>query len=749
MISCNKSAADFSDVESTELIDALNSERSSLGVTLDGWLGALGASPQASTEGCIEGSAVHQTPGLLRLFSIPVGVACSQLRDGLHEVQSNGLYLPGLVEVIESELLNHLHGRLKLISERTLALELQVAAIQGQLSGDTPAARFDSFTQRLQCPEVVRSILDEYPILAEQTLNCINQWVRFSLEFIRHLASDWRLLQQTFSFNDDVGRLVELKGDAGDRHADGKSVILLRFATGFRLVYKPRSMAVDRRFQELLTWCNAQGASPSLRTLRVIDQVDHGWVEFVEAASCHTVKELGRFYQRQGMYLALLYLLQATDFHFENLIAAGEHPVLVDLETLFHERLPGVASSPAIRGMSNSIVSIGILPRISYYEGFDKGVDFSGLGASTGQVIEIPTYEFEASGTDEMRLSRVEMHTLAGKHRPTLAGAEVSPADFQREIIAGFSDMYQLLQRHRAALSDDDGPLAAFGAVETRFIARATQIYGLLLEQSFHPDFLRDRAERNEWFDQLWSQANDAAGLRPLVAAERAELERNDIPLFHMHPGSRDLWSSRGERFVDYFPRTPLETVRERVMTLGPDDFARQSWLLRVSIAKLQPIESALVREQLTHCAMLDYQSTSSQAADIGEQLSSLAWQNEHEAGWLGIQWRGRGWFVDAVGLEAGGLIEIASFLTSLDQVARSSRYVSLVTKTLHAINSILNEGKLEDEEGFYARIAALVASLGVHGNETTTTEVARLKRRLAEIDETRAGLPSVNSAAV
>lgn len=178
-------------------------------------------------------------------------------------------------------------------------------------------------------------------------------------------------------------------------------------------------------------------------------------------------------------------------------------------------------------------------------------------------------------------------------------------------------------------------------------------------------------------------------------------------------------------------------------------DVARQSWLLRVSIAKLQPIESALVREQLTHCAMLDYQSTSSQAADIGEQLSSLAWQNEHEAGWLGIQWRGRGWFVDAVGLEAGGLIEIASFLTSLDQVARSSRYVSLVTKTLHAINSILNEGKLEDEEGFYARIAALVASLGGHGNETTTTEVARLKRRLAEIDETRAGLPSVNSAAV
>ena len=38
-----------------------------------------------------------------------------------------------------------------------------------------------------------------------------------------------------------------------------------------------------------------------------------------------------RFYERQGGYLALLYMLQATDFHHENLIAAGEHPVLLDL----------------------------------------------------------------------------------------------------------------------------------------------------------------------------------------------------------------------------------------------------------------------------------------------------------------------------------------------------------------------------------------------------------------------------------
>ncbi|MBL9161910.1 MAG: type 2 lantipeptide synthetase LanM [Planctomycetaceae bacterium] len=713
-------------------------------VTLDQWLGELSACEQTPTEAFHGGLAIYQTPDLLRLFALPVSAACQQLRDSLHAIENGGVFLPGSVTVIEAELLKHLHSRLKQISERTLALEMQVAALRGELQGDSPAARFDSFTARLQCPQAVWSILHEYPILAQQALYCINQWVRSSLEFMRHLAADWRLLQETFGFANEVGDLVELKGDAGDRHSDGKAVIILRFATGFRLVYKPRSLAVDQRFQELLGWCNARGASPRLRTLRVVDQGDHGWVEFVEARSCRSLREIRRFYQRQGLYLSLLYVLQATDFHFENLIAAGEHPVLVDLETLFHERLPGTVSSPAIRGMSNSVVSIGILPRVSYYEGFDKGVDFSGLGALTGQEIEVPTYEFQASGTDEMRLIRVEMHTLAGKHRPTLAGADVTPADFRGELIGGFTRMYRLLRRHRADLAAEDGPLAAFADVETRFIARATQIYGLLLEQSFHPDFLRSRAARSAWFDQLWSQANDAAGLRPLIAAERAELERNDIPLFHLRPGSRDLWSSSGQRFANYFPRTPLETVCERVAALGPQDFARQRWLLCAAVAKLEPTAPALPQRPITNFKLLQCATTNPEAFALGERLCKLAWQNDDEAGWLAIRQSGHGWFVDAVGLEEGGLIEIARYLANLDQRTQASRYVDLVTKTLRGINLLLLDEVKDHGSSLPARVATLARSLDGYGDAKLAVESSRLTRLLGGVGRLLSPNPAV-----
>ena len=116
-------------------------------------------------------------------------------------------------------------------------------------------------------------------------------------------------------------------------------VLLATFASGLKVVYKPRRLAVDVHFQRLLDWLNERGARPRFRMLAVLDRGAYGWMEFVRATGCHSQGEVRRFYERQGGYLAILYALEATDFHYENLIADGEHPVLLDLETLFHPRI--------------------------------------------------------------------------------------------------------------------------------------------------------------------------------------------------------------------------------------------------------------------------------------------------------------------------------------------------------------------------------------------------------------------------
>src|SRR5205085_5313321 len=148
--------------------------------------------------------------------------------------------------------------------------------------------------------------------------------------------------------------------------------------------YKPRAMTLDIHFQELLNWLNAQRQQPAFRTLTIIDKQTYGWSEFVTARDCTSREELERFYQRQGGYLALLYALEATDFHFENLIAAGEHPVLIDLEALFHGRDAATGLNTSVdlvhNTMGHSVLRIGLLPQRIWGDEVSDGIDLSGIG---------------------------------------------------------------------------------------------------------------------------------------------------------------------------------------------------------------------------------------------------------------------------------------------------------------------------------------------------------------------------------
>lgn len=80
------------------------------------------------------------------------------------------------------------------------------------------------------------------------------------------------------------------------------------------------------------------------RPIQIIDRGTYGWSEFITAQGCTAPEEIERFYERQGAYIALFYALEATNVHFENLIAHGEYPIMIDLESLFHPRLTGTWS---------------------------------------------------------------------------------------------------------------------------------------------------------------------------------------------------------------------------------------------------------------------------------------------------------------------------------------------------------------------------------------------------------------------
>ncbi|HEY4590675.1 MAG TPA: hypothetical protein VII86_15720, partial [Thermoanaerobaculia bacterium] len=82
---------------------------------------------------------------------------------------------------------------------RTLALELNVARLEGRLRGETTAERFQSFIAELTRPGGREALFEEYPVLGRQVLHRADAWLDAGVEFLAHLKTDWPRIAETFA----------------------------------------------------------------------------------------------------------------------------------------------------------------------------------------------------------------------------------------------------------------------------------------------------------------------------------------------------------------------------------------------------------------------------------------------------------------------------------------------------------------------------------------------------------------------
>lgn len=622
---------------------------------------------------------------------------------------------PDGVWQIDDLLYPSLVSKLISVSIRTLVLEMNVARVEGRLEGANSEERFWHFVQRLREPSVAARLMVEYPVLARDAATVINRWVASTLELAQRLIQDWPDIRSNFSLA-RASRLESIRR-AGDSHAGGRAVAILRFEGGASLVYNPRPVSALARFQDLLTWCNEQQATPPFRRLVVLERDGYGWIEYVRRTDCGSPEEAHRFYERQGAYLAMLYALGANDFHYENLIAAGEQPLLVDLETLVVPTLrraaPPSARDLVVDQLAQSVLRTGLLPQHALPDQDGNGVDLSGLGGRAGQPIPFQRLEWENAWTDQMR-GVTRPHTLQGaENLPRLGGIELSAIDYLPSLLQGFQATYRLFAASHEALSVAGGPLAAFRNVAIRVVLRPTVLYEQLLKEAYHPDHLRDALEREPLFDLLFAANRGRSELAEIVPWEMTDLGGGDIPIFSTRGGSLDLEAPGGRRLPGFFAESGFDAAARRLRNLNEDDLERQIWTIKGAFAAFAvsggPARSTTVLRPGSKRPSADFIEA---ATDIGDRLEKLAFRAGDEAGWIGLQpARQDRWRLAPLGGDlysgAGG---IALYLAYLARVSGIQRYEQVSRAALRTAVRAANAAEDSiDDPGAFTGLASLI----------------------------------------
>lgn len=585
----------------------------------------------------------------------------------------------------------------------------------------------------------------EYAVLARLLARTTSLWIEANAEFLGRLASDRAGIQRAFGGEGELGEVVQVQPVLSDKHRGGRNVIGLVFASGLKLVYKPKDLGVEEAFFNLLAWLNEHGSPLPFNVLKLINRSTHGWIEYVEHLPCQTMEEARRYYARAGMLLCLVYVLEGTDCHNENIIACGENPVLVDMETLMqHRAKPGLksggpdAQALAFRRLRNSVLQTGLLPTWLFGKDRRMAYDVSGLGGEGGQDLPYRAMRWICVNTDDMALKSETFKLRQQANTPVLDGAPLYMKEYAEEVITGFKQMYQFLERQRGALLAPGSPLHALARLQVRFIYRNTQVYGSILRELFNPKYLRAGADRGIALDLLAraqvdensispsptaaNSGSEAPLFWPLLAAEKQAMEQGDIPFFTACAGSADLVVTTGRVIKDCFAGPSFEMVLARLKELGSEDMERQTGFIRAALYTRHTHATTGMRQgeiknfagqssDTAAACLLSSEELVSHAVSIAKELQKLAiCAPDGSATWIAPQLllQANRYQLQPAGYSLyDGVCGIALFLAAVEKVSRGSGFRELTLAALkplrHALRSPL-------------RSQALAAQLGIGG---------------------------------
>ena len=386
--------------------------------------------------------------------------------------------------------------------------------------------------------------------------SAIRCWIDAQLELLRRLHFDLVEIGRCFSPDSACGELTELELDLSDPHDYGRSVAVLTFESGLKLVYKPRDIRVEAWYFQALAGLNDIGVPLPFLTLEILARENYGWMEFIPYSPCCSQDELHDYYLNAGALLCVLHVFGATDCHFQNVIAFREHCVLVDAETLFQPQ--SSEAEPLL------VTRSGLLPQW-HFGPQGQAYDVSALGFVVPQTSHFLIPKCTNTGV------HFELGVLVPRHNVPFPATPNPPKPYSyvAQMETGLRATYLFIANHR------DDVLALIDAASNlpiRYMFRDTYEY--------YEAVSKRTCSGNSDLTGLQELPPARSVFRELRGLEEEALIRYDIPRFTLRADSCDFCG-----MVNCLPVSGISRARNILAQLCDTDLDRQLSALRAAWA--------------------------------------------------------------------------------------------------------------------------------------------------------------------
>lgn len=324
---------------------------------------------------------------------------------------------------------------------------------------------------------------------------------------------------------------------------------------------------------------------------------DHSWYESIDRKPLSSKEQASRYYRRFGQIMCLAYALRMSDLHYENIIAHGEYPVIIDYETLgalnineSYRKNDVSFNYKLLKRINNSVLMTGMLPLAANQSERDD------VGAISSKRILRSVKELVDIGTLDMRFERRDRIVSTNTASPFLNkydGEEnLAWEDYYDDILDGFHYTYTAILKVRKELIAKLESVAA--SIESRILLRNTREYAAVIEALKSYRF----QERKEYIWKIFCEKKYGILSSNLVDYERSVLEVGLIPSFYCRANSKDLYGGNKQLLCE-LSLTPMTLMKQQLERLNTKDLKFQVDVIEFSLKGVATVQNT---QWITYC---------------------------------------------------------------------------------------------------------------------------------------------------